>query len=301
MDLAGSERADQTGARGARLKEGGHINKSLHFLSNVIKSLAENEENKYVSFRDSKLTRILQASLGGNAFTSIICSIKPSILEESQSTLNFAMRAKKIRLKPQMNEIVSDATMMKRLEREIKELKDRLAEEQRRNESQIKVRLLEQRIKTDTLKIISSNTLADNRNKNRRRTWCPATWTGNDGSSTNSTNAISSNGHQKLSGLPKPIFSPSTSHLCHRSGRNAPQTINIMKSLEVTEEEFQPSAGFNFGDAPDSMLKSRILPPLSLTPLVSHSGEQRYMKPVIAQINPSSFSYIIISYIPYCS
>ncbi|XP_017859392.1 PREDICTED: kinesin-like protein KIN-7I isoform X1 [Drosophila arizonae] len=281
VDLAGSERADQTGARGARLKEGGHINKSLHFLSNVIKSLAENEENKYVSFRDSKLTRILQASLGGNAFTSIICSIKPSILEESQSTLNFAMRAKKIRSKPQMNEIVSDATMMKRLEREIKELKDRLAEEQRRNESQIKVRLLEQRIKTDTLKIISSNTIADNRNKNRRRTWCPATSNphpvaaNGDEAAPSPTATFAFNGQRKFSGLPKPTFNPSTPYLSHRPGLNAPKTINIMKSLEVTEEEeFKPSADFNFGDVPDPMTNSRILPPLSLTPRISQGDER---------------------------
>ncbi|KRF81094.1 uncharacterized protein [Drosophila virilis] len=278
VDLAGSERADQTGARGARLKEGGHINKSLHFLSNVIKSLAENEENKYVNFRDSKLTRILQASLGGNAFTSIICSIKPSIMEESQSTLNFAMRAKKIRLKPQLNEIVSDATMMKRLEREIKELKDRLAEEQRRNESQIKVHLLEQRIKMDSLKIITSNTIADKRNKNRRRTWCPATSNPepahiDEAHALNSNGSGGSNGQHKHSGLPKPSFYPSTSYMKHQPF-NAPKTVNIMKSLEITEEEFKPAVDYNFGDVPDAMLTSRILPPLTLTPRVAQTGDQ---------------------------
>lgn len=89
VDLAGSERADQTGARGTRLKEGGHINKSLLFLSNVIKRLSENEDHKYISYRDSKLTRILQASLGGNALTAIICTIKPTAIEETQSTLRY--------------------------------------------------------------------------------------------------------------------------------------------------------------------------------------------------------------------
>jgi len=86
VDLAGSERANQTGARGARLKEGCHINKSLLFLSTVINHLAENEE-KYVSYRDSKLTRILQDSLGGNALAAIICTVKPNTIEETQSTL----------------------------------------------------------------------------------------------------------------------------------------------------------------------------------------------------------------------
>ncbi|KAH8306758.1 hypothetical protein KR044_012579 [Drosophila immigrans] len=246
VDLAGSERADQTGARGARLKEGSHINKSLHFLSNVIKSLAENEDNKYVNYRDSKLTRILQASLGGNAFTSIICTIRPSIMEESQSTLNFAMRAKKIRLKPQLNEIVSDATMMKRLEREIKLLKDRLAEEQAKNESQLKVKLLEQRIKTDTLKIITSNTITDCRNKNRRRTWCPAS-TNLEVLATGLPDAQVSipvpvtNGLKKPnvninhSNLPKPSFYPTSNRPVQR-GLTGAKTINIMKSLEVKED-----------------------------------------------------------------
>lgn len=281
MDLAGSERADQTGARGARLKEGSHINKSLHFLSNVIKSLSENEDNKYVSFRDSKLTRILQASLGGNAFTSIICNVRPTIMDESQSTLNFAMRAKKIRVKPQLNEIVSDATMMKRLEREIKELKDRLAEEQARNESQLKVRLLEQRIKTDTLKIITSNTITDKR-KNRRRTWCPGAPVPSTADTTGAgdppnSEPSASNGAQDrpaLRHLPKPSFYPTVgSHISQRA-INAPKTVNIMKSIDV--EDFKPADSYDFGEAPPSaMTTSRILPPLALTPRFTELGAKR--------------------------
>ncbi|KAH8413266.1 hypothetical protein KR009_009345 [Drosophila setifemur] len=253
VDLAGSERADQTGARGARLKEGGHINKSLLFLSNVIKNLAERESennateqpSKYISFRDSKLTRILQASLGGNAFTSIICTIKPSIMEESQSTLSFAMRAKKIRIKPQLNEMVSDATMMKRLEREIKALKDRLAEEERKNESQLKVQELERCIKRDMLKIISSASLSDKRLQKRRRTWCP----------TNSSEDRDPDSPQelvveesrlprpsRLSQLPKPTFF-SSSHIPGRSIQ-APKTINTFQTLK---EEFASSESMGFG------------------------------------------------------
>lgn len=85
--MAGSERADQTGATGARLKEGSHINRSLHFLSTVIKRLSDNDT--FINFRDSKLTRILQDSLGGNAFTAIICTIKMTVNEETQSTLRY--------------------------------------------------------------------------------------------------------------------------------------------------------------------------------------------------------------------
>lgn len=87
VDLAGSERADQTGASGSRLKEGAHINKSLLSLSLVIQKLSEEESAKFINYRDSKLTRILQASLGGNACTTIICAITPVALEETYSTL----------------------------------------------------------------------------------------------------------------------------------------------------------------------------------------------------------------------
>jgi centromeric protein E len=88
VDLAGSERADQTKADGDRLKEGGHINKSLLALGNVIRFLSDpNNANLYVNKRDSKLTRILSASLGGNAMTSIICTVTPAALEETYSTL----------------------------------------------------------------------------------------------------------------------------------------------------------------------------------------------------------------------
>lgn len=86
VDLAGSERADQTKADGDRLKEGGHINKSLLALGNVIRVLSEDNAS-YINYRDSKLTRILSASLGGNAMTSIICTVTPAALDETYSTL----------------------------------------------------------------------------------------------------------------------------------------------------------------------------------------------------------------------
>ncbi|XP_017032735.1 uncharacterized protein cmet isoform X2 [Drosophila kikkawai] len=277
VDLAGSERAGQTGATGARLKEGAHINKSLMFLSNVIKNLSENVDNKFISFRDSKLTRILQASLGGNAFTSIICTIKPSIMEESQSTLSFAMRAKKIRIKPQLNEMVSDATMMKRLEREIKTLKSQLAEEKRKKESQLMVQDLERRLKTDELKIISSTSLNDQRQQKRRRTWCPAP-TGPDASLTSLTGILNDSRLMRpsnLSNLPKPTFF-ATSNAAYR-GKTAPKTINILSSLDITtdeetNEEFVPAECVKFDTPPQlwaqkAMLKSRKVPNLSLTPV----------------------------------
>ncbi|KAH8391378.1 hypothetical protein KR200_010457 [Drosophila serrata] len=287
VDLAGSERADQTGATGARLKEGAHINKSLMFLSNVIKNLSENMDNKFISFRDSKLTRILQASLGGNAFTSIICTIKPSIMEESQSTLNFAMRAKKIRIKPQVNEMVSDATMMKRLEREIKTLKSQLAEEKRKKESQLTVQDLERRLKTDMLKIISSTSLSDQRQQKRRRTWCPAP-TGQDGSLPSLTGILNESRlirPSNLSHLPKPTFF-ATSNIAYR-GNAVPKTVNILSSLDVTtdndgeiHEKFVPAESVDFDTPPQHWPKpkSRKLPDLALTPVPNPMGPETVEK-----------------------
>lgn len=89
VDLAGSERADQTKATGDRLKEGSHINKSLLTLSMVIQKLSDNSNSSHINYRDSKLTRILQTSLGGNAVTTIICTVTPAALEETFYTLKY--------------------------------------------------------------------------------------------------------------------------------------------------------------------------------------------------------------------
>uniref|UniRef100_A0A182PPG6 Kinesin motor domain-containing protein n=1 Tax=Anopheles epiroticus TaxID=199890 RepID=A0A182PPG6_9DIPT len=175
VDLAGSERADQTGATGSRFKEGVCINKSLLSLSCVIQKLSENSDKQFINYRDSKLTRILQASLGGNAVTSMICNITPAVVDETYYTLSFAMRAKNIRNKPKVNEILTDAAMMKRLEREIKRLQNELRSEQNKN-SKIKTMELQNAITLRTNQFINSNqaqlSLTDNA---RRRTWCPST------------------------------------------------------------------------------------------------------------------------------
>jgi centromeric protein E len=96
-----------TGAEGIRLKEGGHINKSLLTLGTVISKLSEDRDYSHIPYRDSKLTRILQSSLGGNAKTGIICTITPSPLhlDETLSTLRFASRAKNITNRPHVNEV----------------------------------------------------------------------------------------------------------------------------------------------------------------------------------------------------
>lgn len=89
VDLAGSERADQARTEAERLKEGGHINKSLLALGNVIRILSDDNTNAltHINYRDSKLTRILSASLGGNAMTTIICTVTPAVLDQTYYTL----------------------------------------------------------------------------------------------------------------------------------------------------------------------------------------------------------------------
>ena len=123
VDLAGSESVRRTGATGDRLKEGGMTNKSLFTLSRVIESLGQNAT--HVNFRDSKLTRILQPSLSGNARIAIICCASPSdlYLEETRSTLQFASRAKLVKTRAKVNEVMDDRSLIKKLQREIEEAK----------------------------------------------------------------------------------------------------------------------------------------------------------------------------------
>ncbi|KAJ6380823.1 hypothetical protein OIU77_029673 [Salix suchowensis] len=130
VDLAGSERAAKTGAEGVRLKEGSHINKSLMTLGTVIKKLSEGAESQggHVPYRDSKLTRILQPALGGNANTAIICNITLAQVhtDETKSSLQFASRALRVTNCAHVNEILTDAALLKRQKKEIEELREKL-------------------------------------------------------------------------------------------------------------------------------------------------------------------------------
>lgn len=103
VDLAGSERVKSTGATGATLKEGANINKSLSALGNVINALVECAKGKkgvFVPYRNSKLTRVLQESLGGNSITVMVAALSPAMcnFEETLSTLKYANRAKAIKV-----------------------------------------------------------------------------------------------------------------------------------------------------------------------------------------------------------
>jgi kinesin family protein 5 len=108
VDLAGSERIDKTGAKGMTLKEANQINKSLSQLGLVINNLTDGRQG-HIPYRDSKLTRVLQESLGGNAKTSLIITCSPAKynLDETISTLKFGARAKRIKNKPKINKEMS--------------------------------------------------------------------------------------------------------------------------------------------------------------------------------------------------
>lgn len=123
VDLAGSERQAKTGATGARLKEATKINLSLSALGNVISALVDGK-SKHIPYRDSKLTRLLQDSLGGNTKTLMVACLSPADnnYDETLSTLRYANRAKNIKNKPKINEDPKDA-LLRQYQEEIQKLK----------------------------------------------------------------------------------------------------------------------------------------------------------------------------------
>ncbi|NXD81999.1 CENPE protein, partial [Halcyon senegalensis] len=191
VDLAGSERASQTGSEGVRLKEGCNINRSLFILGQVIKKLCD-DPSGFINYRDSKLTRILQNSLGGNAKTVIICTITPVSFDETLSTLQFASTAKRMKNTPKVNEVLDDDALLKRYRKEILDLKKQLEEVSSKTqihamEKDQLAQLLEeknslQKVQEDKIRnltemLVTSTSFSSNENakaKRRRRvTWAP--------------------------------------------------------------------------------------------------------------------------------
>uniref|UniRef100_G3VKC3 Centromere-associated protein E n=1 Tax=Sarcophilus harrisii TaxID=9305 RepID=G3VKC3_SARHA len=192
VDLAGSERASQTGAEGVRLKEGCNINRSLFILGQVIKKLSDGQAGGFINYRDSKLTRILQNSLGGNAKTLIICTITPVSFDETLSTLQFASTAKYMKNTPHVNEVLDDEALLKRYRKEIIDLKKQLEEVSSETRVQAMekdqlAQLLEekdllQKVQNDKIQnltqmLVTSSSITlqqDLKAKRKRRvTWCP--------------------------------------------------------------------------------------------------------------------------------
>lgn len=185
VDLAGSENARLTGAMGDRLAEAGNINKSLLTLSRVISQLAKAKgKAKFINWRDSKLTQILQPSLAGNCRTAVICCVTPAsqFMEETRSTLNFASRAKQIRTHAVINEVLSGEGEIQKLKSTVRNLQLELEKNTVVLEEK---KQLEEKICNLTALLISggkrpgeSTALTPSQQKKRRKkkhreTWCP--------------------------------------------------------------------------------------------------------------------------------
>ncbi|KAF8877088.1 P-loop containing nucleoside triphosphate hydrolase protein [Infundibulicybe gibba] len=152
IDLAGSEKATSDKER---TREGKYINTSLLTLGTVIGTLADNAsrgKNDHVPYRNSKLTRMLQPSLAGNARVSVICTINPDAgaVAESTSTLLFARRIKGVKLNAQKHELVDTDALIERYRKEIEDLKRRLAE--READAPVRTRRLSAREQVDESK-----------------------------------------------------------------------------------------------------------------------------------------------------
>lgn len=131
VDLAGSERLKNTGASGERAKEGISINSGLASLGKVISQLSSRQAGSHVSYRDSKLTRLLQDSLGGNAITYMIACVTPAEfhLSETLNTVQYAQRARAIQSKPQIQQVTDDGdkqAMIDRLRAEVAFLRQQI-------------------------------------------------------------------------------------------------------------------------------------------------------------------------------
>ena len=157
VDLAGSERTRITGATGKQLQESIKINKSLSALGNVINALTDTKERKHIPYRDSKLTRLLEDSLGGNCKTTMIATISPAqcSFNESLSTLNFARRAKNIKNRPVINEDIDHNGLIHQYENELKKIRKELEEKNKiieLNEEILKLKNREEKEKIDAIK-----------------------------------------------------------------------------------------------------------------------------------------------------
>ena len=151
IDLAGSENSNKTGCVGQRLKEGSNINKSLLALSNVINKLSQNtgnnnssSQNFFVNYRDSKLTRLLQNSLGGNSKTTIICTITDDAehYNETMNTIHFGNKAKNIKTVVKVNEVKNQNYQQmvlenEKLKKKLKQLEKELTTQKKLNMSEI--------------------------------------------------------------------------------------------------------------------------------------------------------------------
>ena len=205
IDLAGSENSSKTGCVGQRLKEGSNINKSLLALSNVINKLSQNNGNNigggnfFVNYRDSKLTRLLQNSLGGNSKTAIICTVTDDSehYTETMNTLHFGNKAKNIKTVVKVNEMKNQNSKEmilenERLKKKVKELERELTTQKKLNLNEM-LNYNEANIKINDINIASPPKI----NLNKRFLLCNMT----NNSSNNGDMIINNNFSNKTSSL----------------------------------------------------------------------------------------------------
>ncbi|KAJ3107583.1 Kinesin-like protein kif27, partial [Phlyctochytrium bullatum] len=170
VDLAGSERLKRTGAEGIRLKESVKINSGLLALSNVIGALSAATERKegegHVPYRDSKLTRILQDSLGGNSLTMMMACVSPLEIDfdETLNTLRYAERTKKIQNKAKEMDVNGSALLVFKLQSRIRELEAQMKVKEKEYEvhsSEVSRKKVPQSTEADELKVDVSNYCAE--------------------------------------------------------------------------------------------------------------------------------------------
>ncbi|KAI1422080.1 hypothetical protein F5Y12DRAFT_650545 [Xylaria sp. FL1777] len=135
VDLAGSERLKNTGAQGERAREGISINAGLAALGKVISQLSSRQSGSHVSYRDSRLTRLLQDSLGGNAITYMIACVTPAEfhLSETLNTVQYAQRARAIQSKPRIQQVEDGdkQALIERLKAEVAFLREQIRSSER--------------------------------------------------------------------------------------------------------------------------------------------------------------------------
>ena len=155
VDLAGSEKIGKTGATGDTLEEAKKINQSLSALANVINALADGKP--HIPFRDSKLTRILQQSLGGNCKTALMVAVSPHSDNEAEtmSSLRFGQRAKTIKTMVKMNEQKSAEELEAIVEHRAKEQQQWLQTRYQRRERQHQMRQTRTIVQTQIVILIS--------------------------------------------------------------------------------------------------------------------------------------------------
>uniref|UniRef100_K3X326 Kinesin motor domain-containing protein n=1 Tax=Globisporangium ultimum (strain ATCC 200006 / CBS 805.95 / DAOM BR144) TaxID=431595 RepID=K3X326_GLOUD len=259
VDLAGSESVRNTAAEGIRQREAGNINKSLLTLSRVINSLASSSSGgQNAPFRDSKLTRLLQNSLDGNTRTLIICCVTPSdrYLDETKSTLQFAARAKTIQTSASVNEVLDDQAQLKRLKREVHELKKLVNNEaynalKAENEALMHEKSLHKEEYARLMGLIltsgttrtgpSSDSKVNQRTKRSRETWCP-------GDFPVSMTSLRNSGEYRASVFASPNPQPRKRHDTDSGSKENIVPQNLLSALEDEMDDDDDDGAGNQGN-----------------------------------------------------